>query len=337
MYLAFTVACFFSPTITVKYGAIRSLSLGITGYIIFVVAGLGVLVGSFKQSKLVGDDIMEEAALVIGGLCCGVGAAILWTAQGQLQLQYSTETTRGRLFAVFWGLFNSGHIIGGALSWTLFSTSLGTQVGTQALYGVFLTLLVVSMCLPRALTPPGECDDTGSQGDEDEDQSHKSNSSWHAELAQTLQVFRSPAMCRLAILFWYTGFNQPYQLQTFTRNFSQSATGAEMMIFYFGEVLGPILTGRVLDNVDFASRRSFVLGMISVTTLSSFLVAAAVEYSNSGSHVVERNLGDPEIFWPTVAFGIWGLADSSVQAFAYWILGGVATEPAERARCVGFY
>ena len=42
----------------------------------------------------------------------GIGAAILWTAQGTLMVKYSTKDTMDRNATIFWALFQSSLIIG---------------------------------------------------------------------------------------------------------------------------------------------------------------------------------------------------------------------------------
>ena len=43
VYLSFTFGCFFSPSVVVLFGPRASLALGISGYVLFVLAGLVVL------------------------------------------------------------------------------------------------------------------------------------------------------------------------------------------------------------------------------------------------------------------------------------------------------
>ena len=77
VYLSFTFGCFFSPSVVVLFGPRASLALGISGYVLFVLAGLVVLMHRDSWSAA-----GQEAVLVLGGMCCGLGASILWVAQG---------------------------------------------------------------------------------------------------------------------------------------------------------------------------------------------------------------------------------------------------------------
>ena len=54
------------------------------------------------------QSLIENQNIVI----IGIGAAILWTAQGTLMVKYSTKETMDRNATIFWALFQSSLIIG---------------------------------------------------------------------------------------------------------------------------------------------------------------------------------------------------------------------------------
>eukprot|EP00966_Prymnesium_polylepis_P230024 5322657-Prymnesium_polylepis.1 len=65
----------------------------------------------------------------------------------------------------------------------------------------------------------------------------------------TLSFFATRRMLLLSPLFFYTGFNQPYQLDTFgDRSFTSRALGIELALFYGAEILGGLMAGRMLDS-----------------------------------------------------------------------------------------
>ena len=163
VYSAFTCGCFLSPNVVTRCGPRASLSIGIAGYVLFVLAGLAVLLHAEEWTTT-----GKEATLIVGGIGCGLGASILWVAQGQLQLRYSSEKNRGEYFSIFWGLFNGGHVIGGAITLLAFTVASPTAEGkgagagetasgpesgaVKALYASFLSALALSAlttCLLR--------------------------------------------------------------------------------------------------------------------------------------------------------------------------------------------
>ena len=80
----FTIFCFLAPSIVNKIGTRFSMFLGILGYGALVCASL-----------LYYLDVVGQWLVVVGGGMNGAGAALLWTAQGRLMLQYSDGTDSG--------------------------------------------------------------------------------------------------------------------------------------------------------------------------------------------------------------------------------------------------
>ncbi|KAH8045655.1 G-protein coupled peptide receptor [Aureococcus anophagefferens] len=84
------------------------------------------------------------------------------------------------------------------------------------------------------------------------------------------------ALC-LALLFWYTGYNQPYQLNGFgDRFFRKRVVGLQLASFYFMEVVGGFVAGRALDDKSRSHRRS------AVVVLCQFVAVTAVGFGVAG-------------------------------------------------------
>lgn len=72
------------PLHTVVVGLKPAMALGLLGYAALTVAGMVYF--STGQS---------QGGLLFGGACVGVGAALLWTAQGTFLLQHADDSNRG--------------------------------------------------------------------------------------------------------------------------------------------------------------------------------------------------------------------------------------------------
>eukprot|EP00591_Stephanopyxis_turris_P018723 CAMPEP_0195539854 /NCGR_PEP_ID=MMETSP0794_2-20130614/50275_1 /TAXON_ID=515487 /ORGANISM="Stephanopyxis turris, Strain CCMP 815" /LENGTH=461 /DNA_ID=CAMNT_0040673909 /DNA_START=263 /DNA_END=1645 /DNA_ORIENTATION=+ len=71
---------------------------------------------------------------------------------------------------------------------------------------------------------------------------------WKEEIIQTLVLFRSKSMFCLSFLFFYTGFCQPYQMETFgNRFFDKKTIGLEMIVFFSAEIVSALFVGKLLD------------------------------------------------------------------------------------------
>ncbi|EOD30682.1 hypothetical protein EMIHUDRAFT_232475 [Emiliania huxleyi CCMP1516] len=112
LYATFTLACFVAPAVTNTLGPRLTLFLGALGYAALVAASLLLAIVGAPWCR---------GVVVLGGGVLGVGAALLWTAQGRLMLEYSDGTDQGRLFAIFWALFNCSSVVGGLLTFFYFS------------------------------------------------------------------------------------------------------------------------------------------------------------------------------------------------------------------------
>ena len=79
LYATFTCSCFVAPAITNHLTPQVSMAVGILGgYVAFVVLSLAYFQG-----------LCGSSMVILGGVLLGGGAALLWTAQGQLMLQYA--------------------------------------------------------------------------------------------------------------------------------------------------------------------------------------------------------------------------------------------------------
>ena len=261
LYAVFTVACFVSPPIVNKLGPRLSIFLGVLGY--------GCLVASSLLLSLV-DAEWCKTLVILGGAAEGVGAACLWTGQGRLILEWSDGTDAAHLFAVFWALFNCSALLGGVLAFFFFSQVSADDVHSLwPLFAIFFVLVLVgaslSVTLSRApprdaatdaagepiptLTVQADGSDlpplpkspraSGGGGGGGDGGGDADAQSWLIEARETLKLFGTRRMAMLAPLFFYTGFNQPYQLNTIgNAHFTARALGIELVLFYGAEIFG---------------------------------------------------------------------------------------------------
>ena len=382
LYGTFTLSCFFAPAVTNKLGARLTLFLGSLGYATLVAASLLLAV--------VGEPWCRPF-VVLGGGVLGIGAALLWTAQGRLMCEWSDGSDQGKLFAIFWALFNCSAVFGGLLTafyfshnseaapWPLYLIFLGCIVGGGAATGLLApahkvvrrppaTVAAVLSTAVAARQPQTVPDSTttsvnGTSASADAESAGATASAacggasgaveasgavdasnWAHEAMCTLRLFGTRRMAVLAPLFWYTGFNQPYQLNTFgNRYFDGQALGVQLASFYLAEIVGGFLAGWMLDretNPRIGALRQLLV-FVAVTAggyafaTSSELPAALHSWPNG--NVTRLSLDDPAILAPSAAFALWGLSDSQVQGYSYWLIRQLHEEGDELARAVGFY
>jgi len=349
LYAVFTAACFIAPAITNVFGPRFTLFLGSLGYAVLVAASLALAVS--------GDSPFMQGLVIFGGACCGFGAALLWTAQGRMMLEWSDGGDQGAIFAVFWALFNLSALFGGLLTYFYFADhDISDQKSLWPLYVGFLVCIVVGGAVTQLLAAPSRAIATNATADVlsvpqhgtppvNTNPSHGSGSDWYREAKATVKLFRTRTMLFLGPLMWYTGFNQPYQLNTFgDRFFGPRALGIEVFVFYAAEIVGGFVAGWLLDRDPSRPRQAALrqLFIFTIVTAAGYVLAFADELAAARDDWPEADveplrLNQTSILRPTAAFALWGVSDSQVQAFSYWLMRHLFADGPEQSRAVGFY
>jgi hypothetical protein len=332
------------------------MCVGVLGYASLVGASLFYFIDISNHP----DSTEYDWIVIAGGVCCGIGAALLWTAQGRLIMQYSDGSDNGFLFSIFWALFNLSALVGGLLTFFYFGSS--ESNGNATLYVIFLVFVVAGALATQLLIPPsllkragdaanmpligggGEQPRTISRERLPSSSSEISSNGWIAEMMATLSLFGTRRMLFLSLIFFYTGYNQPYQLNTFgNRFFTKKTVGLEMIIFYLSEIVGGLFIGAMLDKASKRAQRSAAkkcLGLFFVVTAASFIlcyfqeITCAFEDKDCRDEI-EYN--DSRVIIPSIIYALWGFSDSQIQTYAYWLMGTLYEGGDEQARAVGFY
>ena len=364
VYATFTITCLIAPSITNKFGSHVVLFWGVLGYAALVAASLVYFVYNV------------ESVVVWGGGVLGIGAALLWTGQGRLILQYAAVVPdqSGRLMGIFWAVFQGSAIVGGFISFFFYSES--PNGGSVGLYIIFLVLIVLGALSTQLLLPPGVLLVTSITPDKDNDNIHSfpagettsllpgsssglslasvdaqpvdvvsglsESSSWFEQGRKTLRLFWTRRMLILCTLFFYTGFNQPYQQATFSnRFFSKRTIGLEMIVFHVWEIVGAIYVGHALDRDPMKRTQLAVQCLflfIVVNTCGNLLAWYQEEKETSLiKGLVPVDITDPRSLLPSLAMACWGFADSQIQVYVYWLLGTLYETGDDHAHAVGLY
>lgn len=162
VYLTFTITSLVTPSITNKYGCRLCLFIGVLGYASLVLTSLIYFLYG-------GEDVLWSKRLVVfGGATLGIGASLLWTAQGRLILQYSereeelirtttnrtkygSQTKTGKLMGIFWAIFQCSSLVGGGISFIYYNKE---PKGSTLLYALFLAFIIIGALCTQLLLPP---------------------------------------------------------------------------------------------------------------------------------------------------------------------------------------
>lgn len=348
--------------------------------------------------------------ILMGAIMMGFGAAIMWTAEGSLILEYakvaeeiaasdvlnsnnSTHVKTGTLLGVFWSCYMASSLSGGIIAFFSYSNPESQTDGTITMYVIFLIVSLLGafasffIASPHALrenmhfpsnkniTNPVMDENTqgttallGSDYYEIDDQlpqlqqctlaTKKTESIWK-ESIETLKLFTSKRMMlNFSALFFYIGFTQPYQIQTFGNRFFDDQTLAiEIIFFYSSEVISGVIVGKVLDagesndpTTNSSALHTSRLRKAAMRCLSVFIIITTianliavleekkyVSYTEAGTRIELNFTQVSDIFAPTISFVLWGFSDGFIQTYSYWLIGIMFTNREEVTRVVGFY
>jgi len=342
LYLTFTISCFIAPSVVNKLGCRLSMFLGMMGYASLVAASLLYFVLNEGKGSVASPF---SWIVILGGAVLGVGAALLWTAQGRLLLEYSSGgTDAGQLWALFWGIFNLSAVAGGLMTATYFAAH-DSNTGSVDLYVLFLALILAGATGTFFLMDPKEVSGS-TAATQVADAERLTTSSWAEEVLETFRLFGRPRYMALACIYFYTGFNQPYQIVVMGhRVFAPAVLGLQLSLFYAAEIVGGVVAGRMLDaGTQQGSARggnakacltlfAFLMGLGYWLAVRQEIRLASLHETDVG-HVS----GFAQMAMASAMMLIWGFSDSQIQTYVMWDIGVAhAGDGATQARAVGFY
>lgn len=281
---------------------------------------------------------------VLSGAFLGVGASWLWTAQGALMLAYSPSEGRRRGFyiATFWTVFNVGGLLGGFLQFGL-NYSENNGDANLASYCVFVAVMLLgSLIAFVCIAEPAEVvKEDGTRVVLPPPRSPRQ------EFANVASVVFDSNMQLLSVLFLGSNFFYTYMFDGINGFiFNLRTRGLNSSMYWTAQMVGAVLIGWIVDNKEWILRRRALVGLCSVAVLVNIFYALGcyLEYSLLGAFNKNRpfhpllDFSDPGYIFPCIVFILYGLGDSMIQAYAYWIIGAVARDdPALCARYTGFY
>ena len=114
------------------------------------------------------------------------------------------------------------------------------------------------------------------------------------------------------------------------------------------EIIGSIYCGRglgVQSQSELEPRRrrkkaALFLTIFIVATTVGDALAFIEEYSSMKKDLIivePLDISDVDIIRPTVTFSCWGVADSILQVYCYWIIGTIYSSGDDQSRAVGFF
>ncbi|KAL8284006.1 hypothetical protein RQP46_005119 [Phenoliferia psychrophenolica] len=331
----FAVTSFFSGTINNRLGSRLTLSLGSMGYALYIGAYLSY---NINQS---GSFIIAAGAIL--GICAGM----LWTASGAMVLAYSTEQTKGKMFALFWAIFNLGAVLGNAIDFGLVYNSKANTVSNST-YAAFVAISGLGAFIPFLLTDPGTMvRDDGTRV------VIPIHPSWYSELKGMWMILRLDLYIPLLFpMFLASNWFYTWQFNDFNGAlFTLRTRALNAMLYYLFQVFGAGAFGYLMDLKMFRRRSRAWGGLAFVAVLVMAVWGGSYSFQKGYTRANICTAGtagcvDPHTridfktsgYAKYVVLYIWmGIMDSIWQNYAYWIMGAMSNEEPHLAYLIGFY
>uniref|UniRef100_A0A0D9ZGA2 Major facilitator superfamily (MFS) profile domain-containing protein n=1 Tax=Oryza glumipatula TaxID=40148 RepID=A0A0D9ZGA2_9ORYZ len=283
----------------------------------------------------------RQAFPVTAGALLGVGAGLLWAAQGAIMTSYPPPSRRGSYISLFWCLFNLGGVLGGLLPFSLnYHRAADAASVNDATYIAFMAFMLLGAGLALLLLPASRIvRDDGSRA------TRMSYSSVSTEGWEILKLFANWRMLLVLPAAWASNFFYTYQFNNVNGRLFTLRTKGLNNVFYWGaQMLGSAAIGYFLDfGFGSASRRRRGLcGVAAVAVLGTAIwaggLANQLRYAdgNWGERLIDFKDGR-RYAGPFLLYFSYGLLDAMFQSLIYWIIGALANDTQILSRYVGFY
>lgn len=307
IYVVLALSNFIAPSVVNMLGARLAMIFGAATYALYI--------ASFF--------IVQSWVLYVVSFLLGIGAAIIWTAQGTYLTQNSDERTISRNSGIFWATFQCSVLFGNLFVFFVFQSEKTINNDTrQFVFGVLTIVAVLGIVILILLGPA-----INEHGQEVQN----ANGGALNAIKNSFALFSDVKILLLCCSFAFTGIlltfagsiygpslgftNKIFQVPT-------SLVGLSGVLFGLGEVIGGSMFG-ILGTKTVIWGRSpiIVIGFVGLMTCFSFIYLNIPDNSIFGP-TDDISYFDPPVAWiALVCSFLLGFGDSCFQTQIYSIVG----------------
>lgn len=277
----------------------------------------------------------------------GIGAAMLWTAQGHFLVENSEASTINRNTGVFWGLLQCSMLFGNLYIYLDWNGR--TEIPDSSRKNIFLSLLVVSILGTLSFLVLRKGHHEEEMLSEEEGQSllstpmmykHRANTAVQdakLEFKTILQLVKTKTILLLSPCMAYSGLELSFYSGVYgtcigaTAHFGEAAKGLigiSGIVVGIGEIVGGGLFGLLFKNNRFRRTSVVFLGMV-VHFVAIYLIFLSIP--DDAPVVFNTTTQSKPYLTPSVSIALLcsfllGLGDSCFNTQLYSILGCVYAE-----------
>ncbi|ORX64766.1 MFS general substrate transporter [Basidiobolus meristosporus CBS 931.73] len=326
-----------------NYFGIRSCLLGggVT-YALYTGSLLYVRKTAYKIDGVIYNTPNAEAFVITTSAILGIGAGILWTAQGVIMMSYPNEADKGKCVAVFWVIFNMGGVMG---AWIPFGLDYHNTGGgaSYSTYVAFLCIMCCGAAMGILLLPPEKI----VRNDGSRVQVEKFQNAF-TEAKAILLLFMDKNMLLLTPVSIASNWFYTYQFNDVNSAlFDNRSNSFNNAFYWFFQMIGAMIIGSFLDYKGLSRRTRAIYGLCGVWACIMIIwgggLGMQAQYSryslhHDGMYQKYDFIRDRSFFWPRwFLYCCYGLLDAATQSYAYWIMGTMTNDSSQLGRYSGYY
>ncbi|KAF9922900.1 hypothetical protein FBU30_006975 [Linnemannia zychae] len=308
-----------------KLGPKMTIFLGCTTYCLYAGSFL-----AYNHHKTAWFNITAGALL-------GVGAAMLWTAQGAMMMAYPPEREKGKYISIFWAVFNAGSVVGSIIPLVINFKTTATGPLSDSTYIAFMVLMALGTFIALTLCRPTSV--IRDNGDKVKIQEFPT---WTGEVIATLKLFLDWRMIVLIPMFLSSNWFYTYQFTTVNGYyFSVRTQSLNSILYWSAQIFGSWGFGRLLDyqGVNRRTRGLWGLGIITIAFVITWIggIFFQKQYTINDPRGNHDWTEGGSYIGPMILYILYGVNDAGWQTFCYWLMGALSNDVTVLSRYSGFY
>ncbi|KAG0255995.1 hypothetical protein DFQ27_005967 [Actinomortierella ambigua] len=300
-----------------------------------------ILIGSLAYPLYAGSLLtynhkkIAPFTIAAGGIL-GVGAGLLWTAQGAMMMAYPREEDKGKYIGYFWAIFNMGAVLGSFIAFGLNYSAPQGNLGDPT-YIVFISIMMCGSLIALSLVSPHNV--THDDGEHIKIQPYPS---WKTELTSVLKLFLDWRMLVLTPMFLSSNWFYSYQHSTVNGGYFNKRTAALNGALYWGsQIVGSWSFAHILDLQDFNRRKRALLGLAIISVAFSATWVGGIFFQKQFTEPLAekkdfQKMGASYI-GPLILYMLYGANDAAWQTYCYWLMGSLSNDATVLSRYAGYY
>ncbi|XP_077490603.1 UNC93-like protein MFSD11 isoform X2 [Amblyomma americanum] len=283
--------------------------------------------------------------LYAASVAIGVGAAMIWTGQGNFLTINSDSTSMSRNSGIFWAMLQCSLIWGNIFVYIQFQgrdhidqhsryTVYGALTGIGIL-GMLLLLLLRGGGIPHRRNGQRETDDKSGPASEVDVRQLNTESGFVDALLKSLRLMRTSKMLILSATFFYTGLELSFfsgvygSCLGFTKSFGKDSSkflGINGLLIGAGEITGGLLFSILGKRTNKAGRDPIILLGYLVHIAAFYTIFINLPANSPLGPTSEPAYITSNLYLAFVGSFLLGFGDSCYNTQIYSILGFVYSE-----------